>query len=231
MRNPFQQHTFCTLVFACLGITVACSLQIGCASTAPADDAPPVIDVAIYRRAEVDRAERLQDEVERLRADLRQAEAALVLAESGLRGSHTRADAVSSVAEAGIQLERAAALAPWQSSAIREARAKLEEADGQIQQGHFGAALFFVYRATRIAELLEREAKIVRERPGTQHVGARRVNLRAGPSTSDAVVSVLSEGTPVFPELREDSWILVRVTTGSVGWVHQSLLRDEPAIR
>ena len=110
---------------------------------------------------------------------------------------------------------------------IKEARAKLGEADSQIQEGHFGAALFFVYRANRIAEQLEREAVVVSGRRGTKYVRVRRVNLRAGPSTSDAIVDVLSEGAPVFPELREDSWVLIRDTTGSVGWVHRSLLRDE----
>lgn len=217
-----------------LGTLVACSLQVGCASFLDgvgvgegSNTDAPTIDVAIYRRAEVDRASQLEMEIARLRDDLRQAEEALVLAESGLRGSHSRADAVSSIAEARIEVERAASLAPWRSAAIEEARGKLEEANSQIQEGHFGAALFFVYRATRIAELLEGEAKIVSERPGTRYVRSRRVNLRAGPSTSEEVVGVLAEGTPVFPELQEDVWMLVRVTSGSVGWVHQSLLRDE----
>jgi len=62
----------------------------------------PAIDGAVYRRAEVDRAAGLEAEVERLRADLRQAEDALILAESGLRGTYTRADAVSQLAESRI---------------------------------------------------------------------------------------------------------------------------------
>lgn len=206
---------------------VACFLHFGCASEPTPPQGTPSIDTAIYRRAEVDRAAQFEAEIERLRADLRQAEEALVLAESGLRGSHSRADAVSSIAEARIQVERAASLAPWRGGAVQEARSKLDVADNQISEGHFGAALFFVYRATRIAELLEREAQTVSERPGTQYVRVRRVNLRAGPSTGEAVVGVLSEGTPVFPERRQDPWTLVRVTSGSVGWVHQSLLRSE----
>lgn len=180
----------------------------------------------MYRRAEVERIERLEAEVERLRADLRQAEEALVLAESGLRGTHSRADAVSSVAEARIQVERAASLAPWRKQAIAEARAKLDEADRQIAVGHFGAALFFVYRAGRLGEQLEQEAEGVRRRPGTLYVRAERVNLRAGPSTDDEVVDVLTEGTPVFPERTRPPWTLVRVGSGSVGWVHRNLLRD-----
>lgn len=207
---------------------MAAVVSLGCALVGGKPPAPaPAIDMAIYRRAEVDRAERLEAEVERLRADLRQAEEALVMAESGLRGSHGRADAVSSLAEARIEVERAASMAPWRVDAIQEARDKLTEADRQIEQSHFGAALFFVYRANRAAQLLEREAALVRKRPGTLFVRVEKVNLRAGPSTADQVVGVLSEGTPVFPERTRDLWTLVRVTSGSVGWVHRSLLRTE----
>jgi hypothetical protein len=210
-------------MFRAFGTAVACGLLTGCAFFVGSNGTS--IDPAVLRRAEVERAAQLEAELERLREDLRQAEDALVLAESGLRGSHSRADAVSSLAEARIGVERAASLAPWRPRAIEEARGKLDEADRQIQEGHFGAALFFVYRATRTAELLEREAGVARERPGTKYVRVSRVNLRAGPSTSDEVVDILREGTPVFPERREGDWTLVRASSGAVGWLHESLLR------
>ena len=196
---------------------------LGCSTT----DSAPEIDVAVYQRALLDRADRLEAEVQRLRADLHRAEEALVLAESGLRGSHSRADAVSSLAEVRIKVERAAQTAPWRADAIDEARVKLEEADRQIAAGHFGAALFFVYRTARIAEHLESEARTVRGRPGTLYVRAASVNLRAGPSTDDAVIRVLGQGTPVFPERTRDAWTLVRIASGSVGWVHGDLLTTE----
>lgn len=227
MRDELHPRRFLHRI-CILGMTAASLLPIGCASMMHhLTEEAPVIDVAIYRRAEVDRAAHLEGEVGRLREDLRQAEEALVLAESGLRGSHSRADAVSSLAEARIEIERAAILTPWRWDAIDEARGKLREADSQIQEGHFGAALFFVYRSTRISELLEREARMVRDRPGTRYVRVRRAHLRRGPSTSDPVVGVLTEGTPVFPEREREGWTLVRVSSGSVGWVHQSLLRAE----
>ena len=191
----------------------------------PRDESPyPTIDIEVYHRAETDRAARLAQEVERLQADLQRAEEALVLAESGLRGDHSRADAVSNLAEARIRVERATVAAPWRPTEIAEARAKLAEAERQVEQGHFGAALFFVYRARRVAETLEAEAKQVYATQGTRFVKSVRVNLRAGPSTEDPVLAVLSEGTPVFPERSERDWLLVRASTGSVGWVHASLL-------
>lgn len=217
------------------GVLVAAALLLGaCANRAPTvvvereapASAPPTIDVEVYRRAESDRAARLAREVERLQADLLRAEEALVMAESGLRATHTRADAVSSLAEARIRVERAAAAAPWRPTEIAEARTKLAEAERQVEQDHFGAALFFVYRARRVADTLEGEAKQVYATEGTRFVKSDRVNLRAGPSTIDPVLAVLSQGTPVFPESSEQEWLLVRASTGSVGWVHTSLLRN-----
>jgi len=205
-------------------------LGLGCASDAPPLAEPvssyghPSVDVEVYRRAETERAARLAQEVERLRADLAQAEEALVMAESGLRDTHSRADAVSSLAEARIQVERAAAAAPWRTQDLDEARAKLDEAARQVDAGHFGAAFFFVYRAARIASQIEGEAAQVLDRPDTRFIRGRRVNVRVGPSTTESILVVLSSGTPVFPEKTQSAWVLVRTTAGAVGWVHSGLL-------
>jgi SH3-like domain-containing protein len=50
------------------------------------------------------------------------------------------------------------------------------------------------------------------------------VNLRAGPSTKESILSVLSFGTPVFPQAREGNWVLVQVSGGPVGWIHRRLV-------
>ncbi len=217
------------------GALTAAVLLAGCATQAPPPpqmpEVAPVIDAEVYRRAESDRAESLEREVRRLRADLRWAEEALVAAESGLRGRHSRADAVSSLAEARIQVERAAEGAPWRSERIEEARAKLGEADRQIEAEHYGAALFFVYRARRIGDQLDQEARQVAATPGARFIRAVRVNLRAGPSTQDGVIGVLTRGTPVFPEGLDGDWVLVRTPAGSVGWVHTALVgRVQPDV-
>lgn len=215
-----------------LGAAVAATLAVapGCAKLLPAE--PPDaaadlkgVEVEVYRKAETERAAELARQVERLRADLAQAEAALVAAESGLRGDYSRADAASSLAEARIQVERAAERAPWRASEVAEARTKLADADRQIADGHYGSALFFVYRAQRAAETIEAEADRVQDRPGVRYVGASRVNMRSGPSTVDRVLQVLQEGAPVFEERSRDEWLLVRSSTGEIGWVHRSLLR------
>ena len=55
----------------------------------------------------------LELEIDRLRADLGAAEQALVAVESGMRGGQTRAEAVSMLAEARIEVDRAQKRAPW----------------------------------------------------------------------------------------------------------------------
>lgn len=181
----------------------------------------------IYARAGIDRTARLELEVERLRADLREAEEAMVAIESGLRGVQGRADAVSTLAESRIAVERASRDVPWRSERIMEAQQKIEEAERQFQAGHTGSAIFFASRARRIAAELAEEAERVASTPGTRFVGGRRVNLRAGPSKEKRVLHVIGYGTPVFPQREDGGWVLVLTPSGQMGWVHGSLLRDE----
>lgn len=223
-----------SIVAALIGLSLLAAAGTGCAGSGPkvascSDDQLPSgareIEVEVHRRAETERAAQLAKQVERLQADLAQAEEALVIAESGLRGDHSRADAISSLAEVRIQVERAAEAAPWRSAELEEARGKLAEANRQIGEGHYGSALFFVYRAQRMAENIETEAGLIRAQAHVQFIGAPRVNMRSGPSKIDRVLRTLEQGTPVFAEGGHDGWVLVRASTGDVGWVHQSLLR------
>ena len=88
-----------------------------------------------------------------------------------------------------------------------------------------GSAFFFASRAGRIARNAMEEARTAESKPGARTIGGRRVNLREGPSTSHAVLTVLLLGTPIFPEREKEGWILVRTTDGLVGWVHRPLIR------
>jgi hypothetical protein len=221
---------------ALAGITAGllpCLIFSGCAgfdggrSTAAWGETPERGNVTeIYERAGIDRTTQLELEIERLRADLREAEGAMIAIESGLRGAHGRADAVSALAESRIAVERASREVPWRGKRVVEAQQKLEEAERQFQAGHTGSAVFFASRARRIAEALIDEAKRVANTPGTRFVNGRRVNLRAGPSKEDRVLLVLVGSTPVFPEREHGEWVLVLTPSGQVGWIHGSLLRD-----
>jgi hypothetical protein len=206
---------------------------VGCASAPPPPPPlpPPAApveapDAEVYRRADSERSERLAREVELLRAELEQAEQTLVAVESGLRGTQSRADAVSAIAEASVQVNRAAERASWRPDDLAEARAKLEEAERQVDAGHFGSAIFFASRAERIAARALAEAKTVAAARDVRYVAGRRVNLRAGPSTEDRVLGVLLHGTPVFPERQQGDWVLVRSAPGPVGWIHATMIRN-----
>jgi hypothetical protein len=201
----------------------ACARPPAAVPSAAAIPSPPPPEV--YRRADDDRVKALEREQERLREDLRAAEEALVAIESGMRGSLTRAQAVSGLAEARIQVDRAAQRSPWRAATLVEARAKLDEAERQLAQGHIGSTIFFVSRASRIAATLLAEASQVEKNPATRFVRAGRVNLRSAPTLESPVVAVLPAGLPVFPESEHAGWMLVRTASGDVGWVHAPLLR------
>jgi len=186
---------------------------------------PAAPSAEVLRRAHADRVKLLALENDRLRADLDAAEQTLVAAESGMRGAQTRTEAVSQLAEARIQVDRAAQRAPWRGEAIAEARGKLDEAGRQLDAGHIGSAIFFVSRASRIATTLLAEADRVGHSAGRRFVKGDRVNLRAEPSTESEVLAVLTGQLPVFPESAFGEWSLVRTASGQVGWIHASLLR------
>ena len=198
----------------------------GCALFAPPPPEPPPerVDVSVYQRVATERAELLERENERLRADLRAAEVTLLEVESGMRGTQRSAEAVSMLAEARIQVDRAAKRAPWRESTAAEAREKLDEADRQLADGHVGSAIFFVSRATRIAAGLDAEADLIARSPDARRVKPRRANLRAEPSTDSPVLGVLPGQVPVFVEATEGDWALVRTVSGQVGWMHVDLL-------
>ena len=216
-------------------------LAPGCATVEPylaklglsnSDGEPEIVvpdgsrDTAVYQRASLDRAAYLEHEVEQLRADLRHAEEAMVAIESGLRGAHTRADAVSALAEARIAVERATRGAPWRPQQVQEARSKLEEAERQFQAGHAGSAVFFASRAKRIAETLNDEAAKVSAAEDVRFVTGERVNLRGGPSTNHKILGLLTHSTPVILERTQGRWLLIRTTSGQVGWLHSSLVAE-----
>jgi len=211
---------------AALGL-VASLLLNACSLFAPASDPGPPperVDVAVYRRVATEQAELLERENERLRADLRAAEATLLEVESGMRGTQRRAEAVSMLAEARIRVDRAAARTPWRRATAAEAREKLDEAERQLSDDHIGSAIFFVSRATRIATGLDAEADLIERSPDARRLKPGRANLRAEPSTDSPVLDVLPGRLPVFVASSEGEWALVRTVSGQVGWLRSDLL-------
>jgi hypothetical protein len=165
LQRHRKRHTRGLTATAHVLAAVAACLALGCAHEGPgiesarASMSSDVCNRTESARAEKARAELLAREVERLREDIRRAEEALVSVESGLKVKNSHASAVSALAEARILVNRASRTAPWRAAEIREASDKLTEAEAQIEQNNPGSALFFVYRARRIAEMALLEAR------------------------------------------------------------------------
>jgi hypothetical protein len=218
------------LVIGCQGTPLASWLHPEPPPPPPSPPPPATanaseIEPDVLVRAEAERREYLEREVVRLREDLTQAEDSIVQLESGLRGLHTRADAVSEVAEARIALDRVRKSVPWRRERVAEARSKLEEADRQLAADHLGSAMFFAARAKRITDALRAEMQQVAKWSDRRVIRGERVNLRSAPSEAASIVEVLAAGTPLYPERSLPDWTLVRTPDGQVGWVHRALLK------
>ena len=213
---------------------LAAPLALGCSLFQPSKPPPAAPEVPaafqepppeVYRRADADRVRLLERENDRLRADVNDAEASLVELESGLRTTHTQAEAVSAIAEARIQVDRASKQVPWRNDWVAEARQKLDEASQQMAEGRVAAAVFFASRASRIAANVLAEGQRADHSPGTQYARSARANLRAEPSPDAKVLAVLPNGFPIFTEESRGEWLLVRTISGQVGWISASLVR------
>ncbi len=195
---------------------------------APSEDAAQSsIVTKVILKADTERIEKLEREIVRLTTELARAEETLVAVESGLQSGYTRADAVKSMAEAQMQLEKTTGLAPWHAEKIAQAQDKLKTAQSHIDAGRFGAGLFFVYRVNSIVKNVNAETEAIRTSPNLLFVGKKRANLRGGPSTNHKVVMTLTQDTPLFREDRRGKWILVRTLAGTVGWIHSGLVTRE----
>jgi len=188
-----------------------------------------VVVESAERNAKVARITQLEHEVQRLNSDLAQAEQALIAAEGSLKAAYTRAQVVRVIGEARSQIELAAMQAPWREKEIAEARRKVEEADRQLGMSHLGAAHLFAMRAQRGASDLSAEARAVRQAKDVRRIGAHPTRLRSKASSKGEIVEILQPNMPVFPEERHGPWVLIRTTSGTVGWIPGSALDALPA--
>lgn len=186
---------------------------------------PAVVPNGDDRMGDRERIASLQREVERLQADLHQAEVAMLATDSEVCSRRDRASTVSLLAETRISIDKAALTVPWYPAAIDEARRELAEAVRQLEGGHPPGAVYFAARGRRIADTLVTEARRVRNSPKARLVKADRLNVRKGPSVDYPVQEVLTAGTPVFYERRAGKWAQIRTLPGQFGWVYASFLR------
>lgn len=169
------------------------------------------------------RIARLEEDVVRLRADLRHAEDALVSLGSSSGGQRGRADAVSSVAQARGRIDLAAQVGGDSAQILPAARRTLQEAERQLRDGRHETAAYFAARSRRMAEAVLRQAALTRV-PAPLRVSSDEVRLRKGPSADYAVIETLARRDRVLAEAEAGDWVRVRAPSGKTGWVHGSLL-------
>ena len=182
----------------------------------------PGVASEVYGQLQAKRIAELERSLTELRQQLVQREGELTAIESHLIENHGRADVVSALAEAQVQIQRAARDVPWRAQEIDQANKRLALAERHIEDGNYGAAAFFIYRVSSTAGRLSDEARQVNA--SKAFINAERVNLRAGPSKEAEILDLLSRGTLVFSVRKDRDWVQVRTVSGQEGWIHASLV-------
>lgn len=215
-------------------------------ASAPPPRAQPVPDGA--REAELER------EVSRLRIQLLERSSQLadserrladattevVRAMARLRTLATRAEAASAIAEAEVTLrqlrDRSGQAAAPEAA---QADAHLRAASAAFDEANFGGAVYLATQAKRVATL--GRGRLAEAGGGAPRPGERafalpvplltisRANLRVAPSASAAVITAAPAGTSLTAYAHEQDWLRVTTADGRSVWVHQSLVRADPA--
>ncbi len=179
-----------------------------------------------YRTINRYRAAKLARDARRLQDALERAEQALTA--DGSSVGYTSADAISALAEAQVQVQGEAAQVPWRRREFSQVKEHLATAKRHIDERNYSAAMYFVYRANQTMEEIREEARLVRGNPAVLYVKGKRVNMRAGPSTDEPVITVIPRNDPVLLEQKSELWRLVRTPGGYLGWIYAPLLVTKP---
>ncbi len=182
------------------------------------------------RRAEEDQR-RLEEQVALLKRDLEDTETEVIRTKARIKGMETKAEASSAIAEARILTRR---LDPkTRGTTLTRCQELLTKAEQQMQSDNFGAAVFFALKAQDMAvkprEGLPppgRTEPAAAERPAPKAsylVRVESVNLRQGPSLSEAVVARAPRGATLHATVMRGDWLKVSWASAT-GWVHLSLV-------
>jgi hypothetical protein len=172
------------------------------------------------RRAE-DEARRLEERVALLQRDLEITETEVIRTKARLKGTATKAEASSAIAEAQILVGR---LDGRGQSAARgqELIAKAEEL---LRQENFSAAAFFALRAQEVAtRAAEGRQAVERPAPKARYmVRVAQANIRRGPALGEPVIGRAPRQAEVAALAVRGEWVKVS-HAGVTGWIHASLL-------
>jgi uncharacterized protein YgiM (DUF1202 family) len=176
------------------------------------------------RRSEAEER-RLEERVALLQRNLEMTETELIRTKARLKGSETKADASSAIAEARVLMRRMLD-ARGRSASLNLCQEKLDRAEKLLALDNYGAALFFASQAQDLLGALHRGPEESEEPAPRQAyvVAASSANLRAEPNASSKVVARLVRGTSVEAQAMRGEWMRVNAQ-GAVGWVLANLLK------
>lgn len=183
----------------------------------------PAAELALYRAA-TDRMHLLEEVNENYRQRYGEAELSIASLEKALPAGLGRADAVAYIAAATLRIRQASDSLDGAPGALSDAEVRLGRAESHLNNGNFGAAIFFALRASRLAETAEAEHRRMMEAEDVYLVNVEKANLRRDPSVGSEVIAVLTEHTPVHVHQRSGGWVLCRTASDSVGWISERLL-------
>ena len=166
-----------------------------------------------------------------LQRELDFAEAEVIQTKTRLKGPESKAEASSAIAEASILIGRLQD-DPRGRHTLARAQDAVVRAEELMEEGHYGAAIFFARKAQDTAlraapdEQPAPTQQTVELPPPypTYTVRVARANLRSGPSLSSPVVAQLDGGTRITATAMHGTWVKVTVAGDEQGWVLASLL-------
>jgi outer membrane murein-binding lipoprotein Lpp/uncharacterized protein YgiM (DUF1202 family) len=194
------------------------------AKSSTAEREAEAAQAARLRRSEAEE-HRLEERVALLQRNLEMTETELIRTKARLKGSETKADASSAIAEARVLMRRALD-ARGRSASLNLCQEKLDRAEKLLALDNYGAALFFASQAQDLLGALHREPEEPEQAAPRQTyvVAASSANLRAEPSASSKIVARLVRGTSVEAQAMRGEWMRVNAQ-GAVGWVLAKLLK------
>ncbi len=201
------------------------SLAQRAAPSSPSPEAEKL--TARVKKADEDQR-RLEDRISVLQRDLEMTETEVIRTKARLKGTETKAEASSAIAEARILMRRLAD-DKRRSAALARCNELLARAEDLLRQENFGAAAFFALKAQDAATKAEEPtpaAAVEAERPAPQKaytVKATLANLRRTPTTGASVVATAPKGAVLEALAISGDWIKVK-TGVVVAWVHRSLV-------
>jgi uncharacterized membrane protein YqiK len=171
-----------------------------------------------------------------LQKKLEEAFQEVVRTKAKLHGLESKAEAVSSMAEAEVALKALKAKADGQekSPEVIQAEHLLRLSARELQKENHSGALYLASQAKELVKLgHERltsrgntsvmKGEVLFSLPVPLHA-LMRSNVREGPGFDFKVLYTLDKGTPVKGHSYKDQWVWVKSEDGRSGWIYHTLV-------